>query len=327
MSENFGKIFERFFDSSIMEESVIARYVMMSFIIIADRRGLIDKSPETLSRRLHLSVSELNEAIKVLESPDPSSRTADCEGRRIIRIREYGWGWKLVNKEKYSALRTFDKQEYQRDYMARYEKKKPESEGKTFVLPEKRAYVSVSESSSGEGGGGETSSRQEDEQVFDAWVETLPDNGGRPHLFNDKRRSKVRARRRDGYPLQDLLDAVRGWKYDKWEERWKNNDLAVLLRDGGQLEKFRDMYRNQGNGKPPQPPRVARSGGKPIEEHTLVRNRLNDLVHKLRMTGRERSVYFSKVANSPADKLSEVEAELGRLLHEQAARSDQQPKE
>lgn len=323
MARNFGKIYESIFESSIMEEALHVRYLWHCLIILADQDGIVDSTPHAISRKIRLSVEEVVDGLRVLETPDENSRTPDCDGRRIIRIRNQGYGWRIINKKKYRETHAkFDKAEYQRDYMAEYRKRKAGGEldsHKTNESLQGLTSVSVSESSYGEGGGEEgKNARQEDEKVFQAWIETLPDNGGRPHLFNEKRRSKVRARRRDGYPLQDLLDAVRGWKFDKWEERWKNNDLAILLRDGPQLEKFRDMFRNCGNGKPPQPPRVARSGGKVIEQHELTRDRLRDLVHKLRMNGREKSVYFSEVADSPAERLPDVEAKLRGLLAAQS---------
>ena len=77
-------------------------------------------------------------------------------------------------------------------------------------------------------------------EVFDAWVVST---GRRDCHLTDGRREKITARLRDGYPLADLIDAVRGWKQDPWSERPRNNDLIVLLRNGAYLEKFRDLQR------------------------------------------------------------------------------------
>ena len=76
--------------------------------------------------------------------------------------------------------------------------------------------------------------------VFDAWVTAT---GHKACKLDAKRTRVIRARLAD-YPLEDLLDAVRGWERDPWEGRRAQNEIAILLRDGGNLEKFRDLWRN-----------------------------------------------------------------------------------
>jgi hypothetical protein len=96
-----------------------------------------------------------------------------------------------------------------------------------------------------EGGAtGELTDSAQDREVFTAWCETLP-HGGAGYRLNAKRREKLRARRREGYKQADLLDAVRGWPFDPWEDRPGHNDLAVLLRDGSQVEKFAQLFRGR----------------------------------------------------------------------------------
>lgn len=79
--------------------------------------------------------------------------------------------------------------------------------------------------------------------VFAAWVGST---GRSDCKLTEGRRAKIRARSREGYPLADLVDAVRGWKHDPWPERPRNNDITQLLRDGSQVEKFRDLERGVG---------------------------------------------------------------------------------
>ena len=84
----------------------------------------------------------------------------------------------------------------------------------------------------------------DDLAVFGEWAAST----GRTGLkFTESRRRAIRMRRKEGYPQDDLLDAVRGWQNDPWAERPQQNELTILLRNGGQLEKFRDLWRN---GKP-----------------------------------------------------------------------------
>ena len=60
--------------------------------------------------------------------------------------------------------------------------------------------------------------------------------------LDEKRARKIRARLAE-FPLDDVLDAVRGWDRDPWEGRRGQNELVILLRDAGQVEKFRDLWR------------------------------------------------------------------------------------
>ncbi len=82
--------------------------------------------------------------------------------------------------------------------------------------------------------------QREVEQVFAAWVQAGGLNG-RTKLTLDRRR-KIRARLAE-YPLADVLDAAIGiWEHD-WHREHGQTDLALALRDGAHLEKFRDVHR------------------------------------------------------------------------------------
>ncbi len=74
---------------------------------------------EALVCRTRLPDLMVREAILALESPDPHSRTKDFDGRRIIPIDpERGWGWRIVNYQKYSEIKSeFARKEYMRGYM------------------------------------------------------------------------------------------------------------------------------------------------------------------------------------------------------------------
>jgi hypothetical protein len=82
-------------------------------------------------------------------------------------------------------------------------------------------------------------------QVYQVWREST---GTKTTLAKetkaDKERMAVIEMRLREYPLEDVMDAVRGWVNDDWEERAKHNDVKLLLRNGTQLEKFRDLWRN-----------------------------------------------------------------------------------
>lgn len=79
-------------------------------------------------------------------------------------------------------------------------------------------------------------------QVWQAWL----DSTRRTTCKLDEKRTRVIRSRLADYPLDDVLDAVRGWERDPWEGRKGQNEITILLRDAGHLEKFRDLWRQPG---------------------------------------------------------------------------------
>ena len=71
-------------------------------LAMADRKGRVWASIPGLANRARVSIKEAESAIKKFLSPDKYSRTKDFEGRRI---EEIDGGWKLLNHEKYRAIR------------------------------------------------------------------------------------------------------------------------------------------------------------------------------------------------------------------------------
>lgn len=92
------------------------------------------------------------------------------------------------------------------------------------------------------------------EQVFIAWLDSTSRSGRT--VLDDKRRRLIGVALKL-YPLEDVLDAVDGWKYDS-HHRGENdrgrayNDLELILRDPQHIERFRDFKRNAG-ATPPLP--------------------------------------------------------------------------
>ncbi len=83
-------------------------------------------------------------------------------------------------------------------------------------------------------------------KVFDAWLLSTGRNAARTKLDDKRRRLITKAL--DGYPVEDVLDAVVGWQHDPFyrgdNDRGKTyNDLGLLLRDAEHIERFRDMAR------------------------------------------------------------------------------------
>lgn len=102
----FTKIFESVFDSSIADNWQ-HRHVFTDLLVLADKYGVVDMTAEAVARRTNVPIEIIREAITALESPDPNSRTPDCEGRRIVRLdTNRPWGWRIVNYVKYRESAT-----------------------------------------------------------------------------------------------------------------------------------------------------------------------------------------------------------------------------
>ena len=82
--------------------------------------------------------------------------------------------------------------------------------------------------------------------VFDKWIEATEKSATRTKL-DEKRRSTIRKALKS-HSLQDVCDAVVGWKREPFycgenDRKTVYNSLKLLLRDADQIEKFRDLER------------------------------------------------------------------------------------
>ena len=105
----YARIFVKILDSSIAENWQ-ARHVFEDMLKLADD-GILDVTRQAIARRTNVPLEIINEAITVLESPDPASRDPEDDGRRIVRLDETrDWGWRIVNWDKYDEIRSLSDQ-------------------------------------------------------------------------------------------------------------------------------------------------------------------------------------------------------------------------
>lgn len=100
---HFVKLYSSILDSTIWAEPAPTVKVWLTLLAMADANGFVDGAMLGVMRRAIVSREECETAIRVLESPDPDSKTPDHEGRRIERVEG---GWKILNHRKYRDLRT-----------------------------------------------------------------------------------------------------------------------------------------------------------------------------------------------------------------------------
>lgn len=115
MSITFTKLFSSITESTIWCEPSDTRVVWVTMLAMADRCGRIWGSVPGLANRAQVSLKATEEALQKFLSPDPYSRTPEHEGRRIEVI---DGGWRLLNHEKYRAIRDDEERKaYKRDWI------------------------------------------------------------------------------------------------------------------------------------------------------------------------------------------------------------------
>ena len=121
----YGKIFESIYDGTLAEDWR-ALITFQQFIVLSDADGIVDMTPQSISRRTGIPIEHIKAGIEILEREDIYSRTADEKGKRIERIDGHRpWGWHIVNHKKYKLMRTAeDRREYMKNYMNDYRKQK-----------------------------------------------------------------------------------------------------------------------------------------------------------------------------------------------------------
>lgn len=100
----YVKVHVQILDSSLAEDYE-TRHIFMDLLLLCDLDGVLDLTLEAIARRINVPLEIVKRAIEKLERPDPRSRSAEHEGRRIIRLDEQReWGWRIVNFLYYRSL-------------------------------------------------------------------------------------------------------------------------------------------------------------------------------------------------------------------------------
>jgi hypothetical protein len=93
--------------------------VWIAMLAMCDARGVVDGSIPGFANIANVSIAEMRQAIEILSSPDPDSRTPDNEGRRIQAI---SGGWQILNYLTYRArgqAKDGSRAEYERNRRTR----------------------------------------------------------------------------------------------------------------------------------------------------------------------------------------------------------------
>ena len=115
----YGKLFGQMFDGTLSTRGPWQALVtFQQFIILADKNGIVDMTPEAISRRTTIPLEIIQEGIVRLMEPDPESRSPAEEGKRIAPLSDArSWGWQIVNYQHYRNLRsTEERRQYHQQY-------------------------------------------------------------------------------------------------------------------------------------------------------------------------------------------------------------------
>lgn len=119
----YSKLFEAILDSSIWLKDAGTRLVWLTMLAAKNQDGFVRfATTENVATRARVSIDEANNAIAILEAPDPDSSNPDHEGRRIERVPG---GWMILNAKFYDDIaRREQEREQTRLRVERHRRKK-----------------------------------------------------------------------------------------------------------------------------------------------------------------------------------------------------------
>ncbi len=146
----YGKVFRQMYKGSMSMVGWEAVVTMQQLIILADKHGVVDMTPQAIAGETTIPLEIIQKGIALLLAPDPESRSHDEDGRRIVPLSDArSWGWQLVNHAKYRAIRDEeDRREYQRQYWHKRKTQQPSTPLNTTHADSTNTYVSVGVSDS-----------------------------------------------------------------------------------------------------------------------------------------------------------------------------------
>ena len=123
MTETFTKLFSSITKSSIWLEDHETLRVWVTMLALADRNGYVGASVGGLAATARVDREKTREALDKFLAPDPDSRSADYDGRRI-EVADRGWN--ILNYQRFRDMRD---EESRREYF-REQKRKARAKAK-----------------------------------------------------------------------------------------------------------------------------------------------------------------------------------------------------
>lgn len=118
-------------------------FAVWGYVISHAQEGTVELNPAHLAPILGMSADAVQTAIDLLCSPDPRSRSALHEGRRLLSVGRFAFT--VPTHDLYRSLRTADDR---RDYMRGYMAERRKDEKKSTRVNSSRKLVSPTEAES-----------------------------------------------------------------------------------------------------------------------------------------------------------------------------------
>ena len=248
----YGKVFASMYEGSLYGQWQ-ALVTFQQMIVLADIDGRVDMTPQALAARTSIPFEIIQEGIRLLEAPDSYSRSADHDGRRIVRVDESRpWGWEIVNYKYYRNLATAeDKRRADRERIAaKRAVSQPVAECRDLSLDvanvahaEAEVEAEVEVEASKKVPTEPMSSSVEIDRVFDHWRTAH----GHPRAKLDAKRRKVIRGRLKEYTEADLCQAITGYlnsphHMGQNDNGTKFDDLELFLRDAKHVDAGLKFY-------------------------------------------------------------------------------------
>ncbi len=210
MSGGYVPVFRTVFSGSLFGQYPdTAAWLFM--LTLADKNGVIDVTPEYIAGVTGMPVDVVVQCIERFLQPDPSSRTASNEGRRLELIDPARpWGWRILNfkqyrerarKQAWDAKRTASGKDAKRKRAKRAKKKanspSPDKSRRVPTVPAlKQKQKQIRKRPSGEGARSRARPWHEVENLnLEAWQTWLADRRARRlPLYKTTREAKKLAK-------------------------------------------------------------------------------------------------------------------------------------
>ena len=194
----YGKLFLGMYDGTLATVGPWQALVtFQQLIILADKEGIVDMTPEAIARRTTIPLEIIVYGLETLEKPDPQSRTPDEEGRRIIRLSDSRpWGWRIVNYAHYREIRSAeDRRAYMKNYQRMYREKRKQfvnnintrKQNKPIAEAEVKVEVKKKRNAVSD------KSKRPKQQTFEEWWEEIKKNPAYANIDCDRELGKMEA--------------------------------------------------------------------------------------------------------------------------------------
>lgn len=247
----YGKMYRQMYHGTLATTGPWQALVtFQQFIVLADKDGIVDMTPESISRETTIPLEIIRAGIAALELADPDSRTPDEDGRRIVRLNETrSWGWRIVNYAHYRNLRTEeDRREYHRQYWHKRKLNKTQptqtdSSHSTHAEANAEANAKTRRKVPSEPLSGKPDAGEPIRRVFEHWQ----DVHRKPRARLDEKRKRVIRQALANYSEADLCQSISGYlnsphHMGRNDRDTVYNDIGLLLRDSQHIDAGLQFY-------------------------------------------------------------------------------------